>query len=226
MALSSLYASAFIKALYKRFSSGCVQVAHRGTAVPWHATLAIGQPVSRGGGSPVTKSQRSWADREDEVDRQGLANAVKDGMHEQRISQAELYRRSGISVSTIRLIENGLTTIWRHGFGTLSALSAVLYPDEDLDYLYRVFYRLKKKDPVSPAEIEFIRQQILPLPDPEPELNELRARVIRIEEHLGPDFRHGSGNVASGLNPAQNPHDPAARAPEADRPSASDSKSR
>ena len=171
-------------------------------------------------------SRESPEDREARVDRQEVARLVSSRMVERGISQKELEDLSRVSVATIRLIQYGDGTRI-YSYAILSKISRALWPEKDEGYLHDVFHRVKGRDPFTPAEIEFIRQAIQPQPASESDLNELRARVARIEEHLGPDFLYGSGNVAAGFHRSESPHDDSAeqRSAAPDRPPAEDSSS-
>lgn len=98
------------------------------------------------------------ASREGQVDRQALAAAVNARMRERHIKQAELARKSRISVATIRLIQKAQGT--RHyGGDLLTAISRAL--DWPADHLLKIFFRLPQSDATAPVEIELLVQEVL-----------------------------------------------------------------
>ena len=122
--------------------------------------LAIRQPPCLGGlrRSFVTDEQPTRRKREDRVDRQALADAVNARMDELAITQAELARKTGVSVATIRVIQDAEGT--RHYRpDLLSDLSRGL--NWPTDRLQRIFYRMPEQDPVAPSGVELVTQAIM-----------------------------------------------------------------
>jgi hypothetical protein len=98
------------------------------------------------------------ASREDQVDRGGLAAAVNARMAELRITQAQLARKSGVSVASLRLIQKAQGKRY-YGGDLLADLSRALgWP---ADYLLRVFHRLPQVDAATPSEIDIAVQAVM-----------------------------------------------------------------
>ena len=115
------------------------------------------------------------ASREHQVDRQALATAVNARMRERHIKQAQLARKSGISVATIRLIQKAQGT--RHyGGDLLTALSRAL--DWPADHLIKIFYRLPQSDPAAPAEIDLMVQEVME------RINPYLAKIDALEANM------------------------------------------
>jgi transcriptional regulator with XRE-family HTH domain len=106
----------------------------------------------------VTEGLDGSASREDQVDRQALAAAVNARMEERHIKQADLARKSEISVATIRLIQKARGT--RHyGWDLLTAISRAL--DWPADHLLKIFYRLPQSDATASVKIDLLVQEVL-----------------------------------------------------------------
>jgi transcriptional regulator with XRE-family HTH domain len=122
--------------------------------------LAIRQPTRSGGlrRTFVTDERATHRKRDDRVDRQGLARAVKDRRAELGMTQKDLENVSEVSSSTIRLIENAQGT--RHYRSVvLSDISRALEWPEDS--LHRIFYRRGRKDSTLPSEAEIVAQEVM-----------------------------------------------------------------
>jgi transcriptional regulator with XRE-family HTH domain len=128
---------------------------------------------------------------EEEVDRQGLADAVSTRMEENHMQQAELVRRSGISVAYIRQIQYGQGKN-QFSYETLAAISAPLgWHDE---YLYRLFYRLPESDYISPTGAELVTQTMMA--QLEPHLAKIAAMDERISGVMDA-IRHVDDKIAA-----------------------------
>ena len=113
--------------------------------------------------------------REDQVDRQALAAAVNARMTELHIKQAQLERKSGISVASIRLIQKAQGT--RHyGGDLLTAISRAL--DWPTDHLIKIFFRLPHSDPAMPAEIDLLVQEVME------RINPYLAKIEALEANM------------------------------------------
>jgi hypothetical protein len=109
-------------------------------------------------GGLVTDALDGSASREDQVDRQALATAVNARMKEIAIKQAELARKSRISVATIRLIQKAQGT--RHyGGDLLTAISRAL--DWPTDHLLKIFYRLPQGDATAAADVDLLVREVI-----------------------------------------------------------------
>ena len=106
----------------------------------------------------MTDERATHRKRDDRVDRQALARAVKDRRAELGMTQKDLENVSGVSSSTIRLIENAQGT--RHYRSVvLSDISRALEWPEDS--LHRTFYRRGRKDSTLPSEAEIVAQEVM-----------------------------------------------------------------
>ena len=106
----------------------------------------------------MTDDGTAHQEREDRVDRQALGDAVKARRDELGLTQRDLERESGVSVATIRLIENSQGT--RHyRSAILSDLSRGL--NWPTDRLQRIFYRMPEQDPVTPSGVELVTQAMM-----------------------------------------------------------------
>jgi transcriptional regulator with XRE-family HTH domain len=123
----------------------------------------------------VTDGLDGSASREDQVDRQALAAAVNARMRERHIKQAQLARRSRISVATIRLIQKAQGT--RHyGGDLLTAISRAL--DWPADHLLKVFYRLPQSDSIAAADIDLLLQEVME------RINPYLAKIDALEANM------------------------------------------
>jgi transcriptional regulator with XRE-family HTH domain len=139
--------------------------------------LAIGQPECHGGRRRIDVAEKRGArrKREDELDRKGLANVVSARMEAEHIQQAELTRRSGISVAYIRQIQYAQGTN-QFSYETLSAISTVLGWHDD--YLYRLFYKLPESDYISPTGADLVTQAMMAKLEP------YLAKIDAMDERL------------------------------------------
>jgi transcriptional regulator with XRE-family HTH domain len=123
----------------------------------------------------VTDGLDGSASREDQVDRQALAEAVNARMKERHIKQAQLARRSRISVATIRLIQKAHGT--RHyGGDLLTAISRAL--DWPADHLLKIFYRLPQSDATASADFDLMVQAVME------RINPYLAKVDALETNM------------------------------------------
>lgn len=115
------------------------------------------------------------ASREDQVDRQALAEAVNARMKDRHIKQAQLARKSRISVATIRLIQKAQGT--RHyGGDLLTAISRAL--DWPADHLLAIFYRLPQSDATASAQIDLVLQAVME------RINPYLAKIDALEANM------------------------------------------
>jgi hypothetical protein len=137
----------------------------------------------------VTDGRDGSASREDQVDRQALAEAVNARMRARHIKQAELARKSRISVATLRLIQKAQGT--RHyGGDLLTAISRAL--DWPADHLLKIFYRLPQKDSISPAEIDLLLQEVME------RINPYLAKIDALEANMSSAMdaiHHANGRI-------------------------------
>jgi transcriptional regulator with XRE-family HTH domain len=163
--------------------------------------LAIRQPTRPGGLRRifVTDERAAHRERDDRVDRQALAHAVKGRRVEFGMTQKDLERESGVSVATIRLIENAQGT--RHYRSeVLSDISRTLgWPE---DSLHRIFYRRPQKDSTLPSEAERVAQEVMLRLTPHLEA------IDRIESYFSAVLDliyHGNTGIDPALDPRIHP---------------------
>ncbi|MGH3503143.1 MAG: helix-turn-helix domain-containing protein [Nocardioidaceae bacterium] len=107
-------------------------------------------------------------------DRAAVATALNKRMLELRLSQQELAERSGVSVSTLRLMQRGAEgRRWTNR--TLAAVSTAL--DWPADYMIRI---LRGEDPPPPRDASGAESLTLVLD----RLDELQADVRRLDRRL------------------------------------------
>lgn len=123
----------------------------------------------------MTDTRDARSEREDKIDRQGLASALSVRMKEVTLEQGELARQAGISVSYLRHMQNGTGTS-QFSYGLLSRVSLALqWP---ANHLSKIFYRLPDQDSITSSGAEILTQAVMA------ELQPYLAKIDAIDKHL------------------------------------------
>jgi hypothetical protein len=106
------------------------------------------------------RDARKQREDDDDVDRAGLAEAIRTRMKEiQMAGPDDLATSAGISIAYARAMRNG-TGKHRFSSDALSKAAVALHWDQDPFFLYRKFYRQRDRPYISQSMVEIVRQVV------------------------------------------------------------------